>query len=63
MSQRATPQDVARGMIARYRSARVAADMAGFHACDYPEASEPHAYWCEVSQWIAKLSNTKGCQR
>ena len=49
---KASPQEAAQGMLQRYSRPTVAAEMAHWHAMDYPEGSEQRLYWEEVRKNI-----------
>ena len=47
--------DTARRMLARYSSATVAADMAHWHAMDYPPGDPERVYWQLVGTLIRQI--------
>jgi hypothetical protein len=55
VSVRHSPKEAAEGMLKRYSSARVASEMAHFHACDYRDGDERRAYWEAVKVEMAKI--------
>jgi hypothetical protein len=52
---RASPEEAARGMLRRYLSAKVASEMAHFHACDYRVGDERRTYWEAVKTEMNKI--------
>lgn len=46
----------ARRMLARYSSARVASEMAGYHACDYGPNTDMRIFWRKVSARIDAIA-------
>jgi hypothetical protein len=51
-----TIEEIARGMLGRYSSARVAMEMAHWHAMDHAEGSPSRARWLRVRETIDRLS-------
>ena len=51
-----TIEEIARGMLSRYSSARVAMEMAHWHAMDHAEGSPSRARWLRVRETIDRLS-------
>lgn len=56
----ADEQTVARGMLSRYSSPKVAIEMAHWHAMDHAEGSEGRSRWQRVKETIARLSKKGG---
>lgn len=52
----AEEETVARGMLSRYRSAKVAMEMAHWHAMDHDEGTAHRARWLRVQATIRRLS-------
>lgn len=48
-------ETVARGMLSRYKSAKVAMEMAHWHAMDHAPETEHRARWLRVKEAIARL--------
>jgi hypothetical protein len=57
---RASPEKAARGMLRRYSSAKVAGEMAHFHACDYRVGDERRTYWEAVKSEMKKILKQEG---
>lgn len=53
--ERLTPRAAAEGMLRRYSSAKIAAEMAHLHGMDYPAGSAQRRYWEQVKTEIARL--------
>lgn len=45
-------REIAAGMLARYSTAKVAGEMAHFHAMDFPAGSAERSYWYRVGAEI-----------
>ena len=51
-----TIEEIARGMLGRYSSAKVAMEMAHWHAMDHADGSPSRARWLRVRETIGRLS-------
>ena len=49
-------EEIARGMLGRYRTAAIATEMATWHAMDYPAESENRARWLRIRATIERLN-------
>ena len=52
--------EIARGMLRRYSSAKLAMEMAHWHGMDYGPGSEGRKKWAQVRREIARLSKEGG---
>lgn len=50
-------EEIARGMLGRYRTVAIATEMATWHAMDYPVGSENRARWLRIRATIERLNN------